>query len=273
MKAAYFREEWLDKANQLLPNPADRACFYECLMCRAFGRALPTFTSPIVSAMYAMAESAIVADIKKYEAKCERNRQNALSKASRTQSHPVAASGSDRTQSLPSTSTNTSTNTSPSTNTSTSTNTISPESVGEDREIYLIYCTLFQRGALNLQTEFDQFYNYYAALGWKNNKGATIVSKVSAAAMWRLSGETCGNLAQREVWARAFRNAPTTSTMVWLSFRDMQVEVTDTARVLHLHTTLNAKQIENLEDKCEKQLRAVMAAYECTQLQYHCQRS
>lgn len=273
MKAAYFREEWLDKANQLLPNPADRACFYECLMCRAFGRALPTFTSPIVSAMYAMAESAIVADIEKYEAKCERNRLNALSKASRTQSHPVAASGSDRTQSLPSTSTSTSTNTSTNTSTSTSTSTISPESVCEDREIYLIYCTLFQRGALNLQTEFDNFYNYYAALGWKNNKGAPIVSKVSAAAMWRLSGDTCGNLAQREVWARAFRNAPTTSSMVWLSFRDMQVEVTDTARVLHLHTTLNTKQIENLEDKCEKQLRMVMAAYECTQLQYHCQRS
>ena len=267
MKAAYFREEWLDKALQLLPNPADRALFYESLMARAFGRELPTCTNPIVSAMYVMAESAIAADIAKYNAKCERNRENAQKRvaASGTQSQRVVASGSDRTQSQPSTNT--------STNTSTSTNTISSESVGEDREVYLIYCTLFQRGALNLQTEFDQFYNYYAALGWKNNKGAPIVSKVSAAAMWRLSGDTCGNLAQREIWARAFRNAPTTSILVWLSFRDMQVEVTDTARVLHLHTTLNTKQIEDFEDKCEKQLRTVMAAYECTQLQYHCQRS
>lgn len=273
MKAAYFREEWLDKALQLLPNPADRAVFYEMLMQRAFGRQVVQCNNPIVVAMYTMAESAIAADIAKYDAKCERNRENALKRvaANGTHSQRVVASGSESQPSLPNTSTSTSTSTNTSTNTSTST--ISSENVGEDRELYLIYCTLFQRGALNLQTEFDQFYNYYAALGWKNNKGAPIVSKVSAAAMWRLSGDTCGNLAQREIWARAFRNAPTTSILVWLSFRDLQVEVTDTERVLHLHTTLNTKQIEDFEEKCEKQLRTVMAAYDCTQLQYHCQRS
>ena len=273
MKAAYFREEWLDKANQLLPNPADRACFYECLMCRAFGRALPNFSSPIVSAMYTMAESAIAADIEKYEAKCERNRQNALSKASRTQSHPVAASGSDRTQSLPSTNTSTSTSTSTSTNTSTNTNTISNEHLTDERERYLIYCTLFSRGALDIQTEFDNFYNYYSSLGWRNNKGAPIVSKVSAAAMWRLSGDTCANLSERENWSKAFRNASTTSPLVWLAFRSMRVEVTDSARVLHIHIALNTKQIESLEDACEKQLRALMGLYQANTIEYHCERS
>ena len=270
MKAAYFREEWLDKALQLLPDAADRALFYESLMARAFGRELPNCINPIVSAMYVMAESAIAADIAKYDAKCERNRENAQKRvaASGNQSQRVVASGSDKSQSQPSTSTSTSTSTN--TNTSTNTSAISSESVGEDREIYLIYCTLFQRGALNLQSEFDQFYNYYAALGWKNNKGAPIVSKVSAAAMWRLSGDTCGNLAQREIWAKAFRNAPTTSPLVWISFQDMRVEVQDTTRVLHIHISLNTKQIEALEDKCERSLRTIMAAYDCNQIEYHC---
>ena len=65
MKAAFFREEWLDKANQLLPNPADRAIFYEMLMQRAFGREVGQCCKPIVVAMFAMAESAIGADIAK----------------------------------------------------------------------------------------------------------------------------------------------------------------------------------------------------------------
>lgn len=273
MKAAYFREEWLDKALQLLPNPADRALFYEMLMQRAFGRQVVQCNNPVVVAMYTMAESAIAADIAKYDAKCERNRANALSKSNRSQSHPVAASGSDCTQSQPSTSTNTSTSTS--TNTSSSTSSISSENSAADdeREKYLIYCTFFTRGALNIAQEFDNFYNYYAALGWKNNKGAAIVSKVSAAAMWRLQGDTCGNLAERAAWAKAFKNAPTTSPLVWTAFQTLQVEQNDTHNVLHIHVALNAKQIEALEDKCERSLRALMAHYQCTAIEYHISRA
>lgn len=273
MRAAMFREEWLDKARQLLPNPADRATFYECLMCRAFERDQPTIDNPIVGAMFAMAESAIAQDLEKYAARCERNRENAAKRyqsqpvdASGSQSLPVAASGS---QSLPNTSTSTSTNTS----TNTSTSTISNENGDSDRDRYLIYCTLFSRGALDVQSEFDSFYNYYAALGWKNNKGAPIVSRVSAAAMWRISGEIAGNLSQREMWAKAFRNADTTSVLVWTSFRDMRVEVQDTTRVLHIHLALNTKQIEALEDKCARSLRSLMSTYECKSLEYHCLRS
>ena len=267
MKAAYFREEWLDKAQQLLTNPADRAEFYEMIMQRAFNRQVAHSNNPVVVAMFTMAESAIAADIAKYDAKCERNRENALKRvaASGNQSQRVVASGSDGYQSLP--------NTSTSTNTSPSTNTISIENADSEREKYLIYCTLFSRGALDIQSEYDNFYNYYAALGWKNNKGAPIVSRVSAAAMWRMSGEMCGNLAQREMWAKAFKNAPTTSILVWTAFRDMRVEVQDTTHVLHVYLSLNTSQIQSLEEKCERALRSLMATYECTALEYHCSRS
>lgn len=272
MKAAYFREEWLDKATQLLPDAADRAAFYECLMCRAFGRDIPVPKNPIVSAMYTMAESAIAQDIEKYEAKCERNRANALAKSNRTQSHPVAASGSDSTQSLPSTSTSTSTSLNTNTSTSTSTSSISCETMTDEREIYLIYYTLFNRGVINLQSEFDAFYNYYAALGWKNNKGAPIVSKVSAAAMWRISGDIAANTSERAAWARAFKNAPTTSPLVWTCFNNLQVRQTDDANILHIFVSLNSQEIDALETKCERAIRALMAAYNCTGIEYHCQR-
>lgn len=269
MKAAYFREEWLDKATQLLPDPADRALFYEMLMQRAFGRQVVQCNNPVVVAMYTMAESAIAADIAKYDAKCERNRANALSKSSRTHSLPVAASGTESTQSLPSTSTNK--NPSTNTNPSTSTTSISQDEQSREKEIYLIYYTLFNRGALNVQEEFNLFWNYYDALGWKNNKGAAIVSKASAASMWRMQGEVCANLAERQSWARAFKTCAITSPLIWSAFKTLKVEKADEARRLHIYTSLTSQQINTLEDKCERNLRSLMSMYECTELLYHYQ--
>ena len=273
MRAAMFREEWLDKARQLLPNPSDRALFYECLMCKAFERDMPVIDNPIVSAMFIMAESAIAQDLEKYAARCERNRENALKRvaASGSQSQRVVASGSDSQPSQPNISTSTSTNTN--TSTSTSTSTISIESADEEREKYLIYCTLFSRGALDVKSEFDSFYNYYAALGWKNNKGAQIVSKVSAAAMWRFSGDTAANLSEREQWAKAFRNADTTSSVVWTAFRHLDVRTTDTERVLHITIAIPPAWLEDFESKCERNIRALMRAYKCTGIEYHCPRN
>ena len=267
MRAAMFREEWLDKARQLLPNPSDRALFYECLMCKAFEREMPTIDNPIVSAMFIMAESAIAQDLEKYAARCERNRENALKRvaASGSQSQRVAASGSESQPSQP--------NTSTSTNTSTNTSTISIENADEDREKYLIYCTLFSRGALDVQSEFDAFYNYYAALGWKNNKGAQIVSKISAAAMWRFSGDTAANLSEREQWARAFRNADTTAREVWTAFRSLCVRENDTERVLHISLAIPPKWLDSFETRCERNLKALLRAYNCTSLEYHCSRN
>lgn len=273
MKAAYFREEWLDKANQLLTDPADRAAFYEMIMQRAFGRQVAQCNNPVVVAMFAMAESAIAADIAKYDAKCERNRENALKRvaASGNQSQRVVASGSESQPSLPNT--NTSTSTSSNTNTNTSTSTISNENMSEEREKYLIYCTLFTRGALDVQSEFDSFYNYYAALGWKNNKGAQIVSKVSAAAMWRLSGDTAANLAEREQWAKAFRTADTTASNIWTSFRHMEVRSSDTERILHITIAMPPAWLDSFEERCERNLKALMRAYNCTGIEYHCPRN
>lgn len=271
MKAAYFREEWLDKATQLLPDPGDRALFYEMLMQRAFGRQVVQCNNPVVVAMYTMAESAIAADIAKYDAKCERNRENALKRvaASGNQSQRVVASGSESQPSQPSTSTSTSTSTN--TTTTTSTTSLSQDEKSREREIYSIYYTLFNRGALNVQEEFNLFWNYYEALGWRNNKGAQIISRISAASMWRMQGDTCANLAERQSWARAFKSCAITSPLIWLAFKTLKVEKGDEVRRLHIYTSLTSQQINTLEDKCERNLRALMGLYECSEILYHFQ--
>ena len=271
MRAAMFREEWLDKARQLLPNAADRALFYECLMCKAFEREMPSINNPIVSAMFVMAESAISQDLEKYAARCERNRENALKRlaASGTQSQRVVASGNQSQQSQPNISTSISTSTS--TSTSTNTISISQDEKSQEREIYSIYYTLFNRGALNVQEEFNLFWNYYEALGWRNNKGAQIVSKVSAASMWRMQGDTCANLAERQSWARAFKTCAISSPLIWSAFKTLKVEKGDEVRRLHIYTSLTSQQINSLEDKCERNLRALMSIYECAEILYHFQ--
>ena len=100
MNAAMIREEWLTKAIELLPNPADRCHFYEAIMYRAFGQSGPAIANPIAAAMFKMVEGAISADITKYETKCKRNRENAQKRVatSRYQSLRVVAS---RSESIP----------------------------------------------------------------------------------------------------------------------------------------------------------------------------
>ena len=297
MNAAMFREEWLDKARQLLPNPADRAEFYECMMCKAFGREIQQPTNPIVLAMYTMAEGAIAADIAKYERKCERNRENARQRfatsgtqslpvaATGTQSLPVAATGTQSqpvaatgTQSQPldtSISTSTSTSTSPSTSTSTSTSTTSlsnevGKSNSEEKERFFVYMSLFSRGVMNLQQEVDAFWNYYAALGWKNNKGAPIVSKPAAAAMWRVKNDTAISTPEREIWAKAFKSSTWLNPIIWTSYSSMKVRENDSVRELVITLTMSEEQVKALEEHCEKQLRALMRYYSCTSLSYVC---
>lgn len=51
--------------------------------------------------------------------------------------------------------------------------------------------------------EMNAFWDYYESLGWKNNKGAVIVSKQSAARMWRRQFETKTPPDGAQAWYRA----------------------------------------------------------------------
>lgn len=195
MRAAYIRREWYIQAKNLLPDDRERLQFFEALIEYSLNGDAPKLQGA-GAIMFAMIRGELDGDRERYAAKCERNRKNAQRK-------PVAATGY---QSLP-LATNTTTTTTPTTTTTTTTTTtISIEE--ETKEKFLIVGIFFNRGSVNPIEEARIFWNYYESLGWKNNKGAAIVSKSSAALMWKMQGSTIALPEQRAEWYKCFKSSP-----------------------------------------------------------------
>lgn len=189
IKGIIFARAWRDAA-ELTMERGDRLNYYEAIFDYAFDSVDPVGVSPVVRTAFALVKPFIDQDRAKYRERCERNRRNANAPKR------VAASGY---QSLP-VGANTNTNTNTSTNTST--NTIS---ISEERQKFLVCGQLFARGAMQPREEMQRFWAYYESLGWKNNKGAPIVRKQSAAAMWNMQfGVTENALELRKAWYDAF---------------------------------------------------------------------
>lgn len=141
----------------------------------------PVKVSKSVDLVFRMIRPALDSDIDRYRERCARNAANARAgrervAASGTQSQPVAA------------------NTTPTTTTTTKTTTTPTTSLSaaemEEREKWLVFGYFWSVGDSNPKGELDAFWNYYDALGWKNNKGAPIVRKLSCAAQWGRQFET-----------------------------------------------------------------------------------
>lgn len=189
IKGCIVSRTWWAAAVQEL-SPADRLAFYDGLLQYAFTDELPGNLPAAVRPMMAMVVPFIDADKVKYSERVERNRANARG------GKRVAASGSQSLQVANNTNTNTSTNT------NTNTNTIS---ISEERQKFLVCGQLFARGAMQPREEMQRFWAYYESLGWKNNKGAPIVRKQSAAAMWNMQFGVTENAPElRKAWYDAF---------------------------------------------------------------------
>ena len=189
IKGVIFARNWFEAVRPGLL-PSDRLQFYDAVFDYAFAGTILPGMVPAVKIAFEMVKPFIDQDIVKYRERCERNRSNARGLKR------VAASGSE---SLP-VATNTNINTS--TNTNTNTNTIS---ISEERQKFLVCGQLFARGAMQPREEMQRFWAYYESLGWKNNKGAPIVRKQSAAAMWNMQfGVTENALELRKAWYDAF---------------------------------------------------------------------
>lgn len=201
------RAWWTAAVQELSPN--ERLAFYDGVLQYAFTDELPGDLPGAVRPMMAMVVPFIDADKVKYSERVERNRSNARG------GKRVAASGS---QSLPvATNTNTSTNTS----TNTNTNTIS---ISEERQRFLVCGQLFARGAMQPREEMQRFWAYYESLGWKNNKGAPIVRKQSAAAMWSMQfGVTDNALDLRKAWYEAFARLDSADYAVFDSVKRLTI--------------------------------------------------
>lgn len=194
--AALINREWYLAAKSVLPLKDLGLVLINAVEYVITGETLTKLEDKSL-AVYAMIRPALDSDVNKYVERCARNAANA-----RSQSQRVAASG---TQSQRVGANTTTTSTTTTTTTSTTTPSLSTET-DEEREKWLIFGYFWSTGSKAIAQECDAFWSYYESLGWKNNKGALIVSKLAAARMWRRQFETGTAPNGADAWSKALQS-------------------------------------------------------------------
>lgn len=256
LKGCVINRQWLEQALDLLPDAAIRCSFYEGLMFAAFGLTPREPSDPTARVMYKMCLPYIEADVDKYAARCERNRLNATKKplaATRSDSQPLATNGSGEKRQGVNINTNTNTNNNNNTN-----NNLSTES-NEEKERFVIFGVMFNKDCLNITSEVDAFWNYYASLGWRNKNGSPVVNKAACARMWRVGGDLAGAMEWRALWYDCFKGATTTDVRVWTQIKGLKIEGAEGHRNVSILTNGGDDWVELIENQCTAQLRAIMA--------------
>lgn len=207
-KAALINREWYESAREILTREELGSAVLNAIAYVLYGDELPPCTSK-VGVVCRMIKPALDSDLDKYVERCARNAANAKSKRQR-----VEASGSEWRRVGTNTTTTSTTNT---TTTSTTTSSISKEA-SEEKEKWLIYGYFWSTGSKAVTDELSAFWSYYESLGWKNNKGAEIVSKVAAARMWRRQYETGHAPNGADAWFKAVQPCPVPDINVWKGF-------------------------------------------------------
>lgn len=242
--AALINREWFDAASGVL----DRKTLGEAVLCACeyvlYGRVKQDVGGSL-GVVLAMIKPALDSDIIKYRERCARNAANAKSQwqrvaASGTQSQRVAA--------------NTTTTTTP---TTTPTPSLS-ESADREKEIerdrWLVIGYFWSIGSKAVMEEYKAFWSYYESLGWKNNKGAAIVSRLACARMWRRQFECGEPKAGADVWFRALQSCPIHDTGIWSIYRG--AERTDSGVVVRLACTAHfLGQLKEISPQLEKTLQ------------------
>lgn len=203
--AALINREWYESAQEILtPEELGRAVL-NAIAYVLYGDELPPSTSR-VGVVCRMIKPALDSDIAKYRERCARNAANAKSQpkrveASGTQSQRVGA------------------NTTTTPTTTPTTTAISLQEGQSDREIkrerWLVYGHFWSLGSRAIEEELNAFWSYYESLGWRNNKGAQIVSKVAAARMWRNQYELGTPPDGAKVWLNAVKSCTVSDYNIW----------------------------------------------------------
>lgn len=249
IKGLIFARSWWEAAVKVLP-AEERILFYEAVFQYAFEGRMVGSGKREISAMFEMVRPFIDQDKIKYQERCERNRANARGR------QRVAASG---TQSLP-VADNTNTNTTTNTNTNTSTISLTPE-----KEKFLVCGLFYARGSIKPAEELQKFWSYYESLGWKNNKGAQIVRKSSAARMWSLqSGVTENALAPRLAWYQEISSCECTDIRVFDNLVNLVVD----GDTLHIYARSVKEFARICESQCLAGVQRYAAAYSCSRVIY-----
>ena len=230
--AALINREWYESAKGVLGEKD-----LSCVLVAAVEYVLYGDTAKALqgsaAVVFAMIKTALDSDIAKYNERCARNAANAKSQRQR-----VAASGSEWQRVAANT-------TSTSTTTSTTTKYLSPAE-SEEREKWMIFGYFWSIGSCAIKEELSAFWSYYESLGWKNNKGAQIVSKLAAARMWKRQYESKPAPNGAEAWFKAIQECPINDYSVYLAY--MGAERIEGAAVVRLRVSDQWER--DFRDKC-----------------------
>lgn len=211
--AALINKEWFDSASGVLSQEdlamvVLNACRY------VFGMPAVSMRNQSQQVVFAMIRPALDSDITKYRERCVRNAENAKRGRER-----VVASGTQSQQvgAIPTTTTTTTT-----TPTTTTTISLSDEEQRK-RDRFKVFGYFWSIGSSAPMDELQAFWDYYEALGWKNNKGAVIVSKIAAARMWRRQYETKEPCTGAQAWFKAVCECPVADPNAFKCFRGAEI--------------------------------------------------
>ena len=191
--AALINKEWYESAASVLEGRKLAQLVLYAVQYVLYGIS-PETEDQMIKVVFTMIRTALDSDIAKYRERCARNAENARSGRQR-----VAASGyqSQQVGANTTTTTTTTTNTTPTTSTSIS------NDERRNRERFEIFGYFWSVGSSDPKAELNAFWDYYESLGWKNNKGAVILSKIAAARMWRRQFETKEPREGAQAWYKA----------------------------------------------------------------------
>ena len=249
--AALINKEWWESARKVLSYEEQGVLLIEAVeyVLYGIGRTMPKGKIGIV---FEMIRPALDSDITKYLERCARNAANAKSQRQR-----VAASGSESQR----VETNTNTTTTPTTTTTTTTTTSLSTAETEEKERWLVYGYFWSTASRAIKEELNAFWSYYESLGWKNNKGAPIVSKLAAARMWKRQFELGVAPDGAEAWFRAVQTCPVTDYNIWHAFAGAERQ--ENAIIVRLRCSRDyLAKLEQAVPPMERDLRSVWRSSE-----------
>lgn len=226
LKAALVNREWFTAAAGILP---EEGLGKVVLAAVRFSLDLsePSGLSDQELTVFRMVKPWLQSDIDAYQAKCERNAAIARNRK------PVT---SDQTSPVVPNVTNPNSNSNPNPNSNPNLSVESNNEAKRQREWFDIYGYFWVSGSQAPGDETAAFWNYYESLGWKNNKGAAIVSKLAAARMWRRQFGTGKIKAGAVEWYQAVKNCSITDLGLYTAYRG--AERTADGVVVHMGVTV-----------------------------------
>lgn len=256
--AALINREWFESAKSVLSADGLGKVLVAACNYVIYGELEPNLfgTEAVV---FAMIRPALESDVNKYIERCARNAANAKSQRQR-----VAASGSESQRVAANTTTTTTTTTTP---TTTTTQSFSPE-MSEEKERWLVYGYFWSTGSKVISEELNAFWSYYESLGWRNNKGAAIVSKLACARMWKRQFETGAAPNGADAWFKAVQPCNVANPDVFRCF--LGAERTEGGAVIRLRCKRTfyesiVREVPNLESTLKALWRAPEVSVECLQ--------